>query len=62
MRTLSVVALVLALGACKAKPRSEPSPSRNPYHDVMPAKVKQQVEETQKKEEERNDKMLENAK
>ena len=62
MRTALLVA-ILMLVACKQKPRAdEPAPNRNPYHDVMPDKVKQKVEDTQKKEDERNDKVLENAK
>ena len=63
MRILVLSALVIALVGCKTRPRATATePSRNPYHDVMPEKVKKQVEETQKKEDERNDKLLENAK
>jgi hypothetical protein len=68
MRTLSVLALVLALGGCKARPRAEAAPdaavepNRNPYRNVMPDKVKKQVEDTLKKEDEHGDKVLENAK
>jgi hypothetical protein len=56
-----VVALALAamLTACKSKP---PAPDRNPYREVMPDKMKQKVEDAQKKEEQRDDKLLENAK
>jgi len=63
MRTVVLSALLIALCGCKAKPRAtDPEPSRNPYHEVMPDKVKQKVEDTQKQEDERNDKLLENAK
>lgn len=64
MRILVVLALVVGLGACKSKPRAEPEPepSKNPYHNVMPDKLKKQVEDTQKKEDEKSDKVLENAK
>ena len=63
MRILVLSAVMIAWCGCKARPRAtDPEPSRNPYHDVMPEKVKQKVEDTQKKEDERNDKVLENAK
>lgn len=63
MRILVLSTLVIAWCGCKARPRAtDPEPNRNPYHDVMPEKVRQKVEDTQKKEDERNDKVLENAK
>ena len=42
MRILVVLALVVGLGACKSKPRAEPEPdpSKNPYHNAMPDKLK----------------------
>jgi hypothetical protein len=63
MRIL-LIAFAIGLFGCKQKPAAPPppEPNRNPYHDVMPDKVKQKVEDTQKKEDERNDKVLENAK
>ena len=72
MRTsiITVVALtaVVALAACKTRPRADAAPdaavepNRNPYRNVMPDKVKKQVEDTLKKEDEHGDKVLENAK
>jgi len=64
MRTiLTMLVVVVALGACKGKPRtSEPERDKNPYRDVMPEKMKQKVEDSQKKEEQRDDKLIENAK
>jgi hypothetical protein len=67
MRTLIIAGLALLLvgaSACKTKPRAEPvaQPDRNPYKNVMPDKIKKQVEDTQKREEDRNDKVYENAK
>jgi hypothetical protein len=63
-----VAVVVLALGACKPRPRADGAPDaaaepdRNPYRNVMPDKVKKQVEDTLKKEDEHGDKVLENAK
>ena len=55
--------LSFALAGCKSKPKAAaPEPDRNPYREVMPEKVKQQVEDVQKKEEQRDDKLIENAK
>ena len=60
--------LLLAVGGCKTRPRAEAAPdaaaepNRNPYRNVMPDKVKKQVEDTLKKEDEHGDKVLENAK
>jgi hypothetical protein len=64
MRAALLVVLILSFGACKAKPHAAPppEPDRNPYRNVMPDKVKKQVEDAQKKEEQRDDKLLENAK
>jgi hypothetical protein len=68
MRARVLVAVVLALGlaGCRHKQapaaEPEPQPNRNPYRNVMPEKFKQKVEDTQKKEEQRDDKLLENAK
>ncbi len=60
---LVVAAVVVALGACKGRPRAaEPERDKNPYRDVMPEKMKQKVEDSQKKEEQRDDKLIENAK
>ena len=47
---------------CKGTKKEVPVENANPYKNVMPDKVKKQVEDTQKKEEERSDKVLENAK
>jgi hypothetical protein len=60
MRIL-ILFVAFALGGCKEKPRA-PEPDRNPYREVMPQKVKQKVEDAQKKEEQRDDKIIENAK
>ena len=63
MRILVIVLAIGLVGGCKQKPApAQPAPNRNPYRDVMPEKVKQKVEDTQKKEDERADKVLENAK
>jgi hypothetical protein len=73
MRSSIVVIFVLVAvgcvaGGCKTRPRAESAPdaaaepNRNPYRNVMPDKIKKQVEDTQKKEDERGDKVLENAK
>jgi hypothetical protein len=65
MRTaLFIVIAVFVLG-CKrggATPDAAAEPNRNPYRNVMPDKVKKQVEDTLKKEDEHGDKVLENAK
>jgi hypothetical protein len=61
MRPLLALAVVVALAGCKTKPRAE-EPNRDPYRNVTPQKIKQQVEDTQKKEDERNDRVLEQAK
>ena len=62
-RLAVVAALLGALVGCKSKPRAaQPQPDRNPYREVMPAKVKQKVEDAQKKEETRDDKLIDNAK
>jgi len=58
-----VLALAVSAGGCKSKPRAaEPEPNRNPYREVMPEKVKQKVEDAQKKEETRDDKLIDSAK
>lgn len=73
MRTTIATLMVLlvgvcALGACKSRPRAEAAsdaavePNRNPYRNVMPDKVKKQVEDTLKKEDEHGVKVLEDAK
>ncbi len=68
MRKFLIIAIALGLAACKTRPRTEAAadaatePNRNPYRNVMPEKIKKQVEDTQKKEDERNDKVLQNAK
>ena len=63
MRIVVTVALLVALSGCKTKSRSaEPEPNKNPYREVMPEKVKQKVEDAQKREEQRDDKLLDNAK
>jgi hypothetical protein len=63
MRTMLTILVVVALGACKGKPRAgELERDRNPYRDVMPEKMKQKVEDSQKKEEQRDDRLIENAK
>lgn len=64
MRLFFALALALSLAACKSKasPPPAPEPDRNPYRQVMPDKMKQKVEDAQKKEEQRDDKIIENAK
>ena len=65
MRLFLALALIFSLAACKSKPHAPapaPAPDRNPYRDVMPDKMKQKVEDAQKKEEQRDDKVIENAK
>ena len=63
MRIVVTVALLVALSGCKTKSRSaEPEPNKNPYREMMPEKVKQKVEDAQKREEQRDDKLLDNAK
>ena len=63
-RALIAVALVVAVAGCRNKPTpaAAPEPDRNPYRNVMPDKIKKQVEDTQRKEEQRDDKLLEQAK
>ena len=61
MRLLLTLVVAFGLAGCKEKSRA-PEPDRNPYREVMPEKVKQKVEDAQKKEEQRDDKLLENAK
>ncbi|MDB4969470.1 MAG: hypothetical protein JWN44_5159 [Myxococcales bacterium] len=63
MRVL-VVLLLVSLVGCKSsrKAPEEPAASANPYHNVMPEKFKQKVEDIQKKSEDKSDKLLENAK
>ncbi len=60
--TLVALVMVVALAGCKTKPRAADEPNRDPYRNVTPDKIKKQVEDTQKKEDERNDRVLENAK
>jgi hypothetical protein len=63
MRLILALIFGLALAGCKSKPRAAaPEPDRNPYREVMPEKMKQKVEDAQKKEEQRDDKLLDNAK
>ena len=63
MRAALLIALLVAPAACKTRPRAaDAEPNRNPYRNVMPEKMKQKVEDAQKKEETRDDKLLENAK
>lgn len=63
-----VAALLLAAPGCHGKLRADAAPdaaaepNRNPYRNVMPDKVKKQVEDTLQKEDTHNDKVLENAK
>jgi len=68
--------LALSLAGCArkhaAKPEAQsaesqgadlqPATSKNPYHDVMPQKIKDQVETIQKQEEDRNDRRIEQMK
>lgn len=63
-RIVVAVVLALAIAGCRNKPATPapPEPDRNPYRNVMPDKVKKQVEDSQKREEQRDDKLLENAK
>lgn len=61
LRLVVAVALAGSLAGCKSKSRA-PEPDRNPYKEVMPAKMKQKVEDAQQKEEKRDDKLIENAK
>ena len=58
------LALVLGLAASllTACPSGKPSAeNKNPYRNVTPDKVKNEVERVQQKEEQRNDKRLEEA-
>ena len=62
---MRILLVALLLVGCKGSAKKEAPPpveNSNPYKNVMPVKVKKQVEDTQKKEEERGDKVLENAK
>ena len=52
--------LWLALSGCPKEPAKQEN--LNPYHDVAPQKVKQQVEQTLRQEDERNDKRMEEMK
>lgn len=60
----SIAVAVAAAAGCRGKPRGDApaAPNRDPYRDVTPAKMKQQVEDAQKKEETRDDKLIEGAK
>ncbi len=71
MRTrVVVVVLVLALPlGCKKtgsapppEPVAQPAENKNPYRNVTPQKVKEKVEDIQKKEDELNDKRMEQMK
>lgn len=60
-----VVVVGLALAGCGNQKRAapaEPPPNRDPYRNVTPAKIKQQVEETERKHEDKIDKLQESAK
>jgi hypothetical protein len=60
---IAALTLSFSLAACKSKSATPaPEPDRNPYRNVMPDKMKQKVEDAQKKEEQRDDKLIENAK
>lgn len=68
MRKHLIVLSLLALSGCpkKGELTSETADmtaeNRNPYKNVMPKKMKEQVEAAQKKEEDRDDKILDKAK
>jgi hypothetical protein len=64
-RALIAVALAVAVAGCRHQSTpadAAPEPNRNPYRNVMPDKVKKQVEETERQHEEKIDKLQENAK
>src|SRR5437899_609007 len=60
MRLTIALVLALTLAGCRHKRAPEPEPNNDPYRNVTPAKIKQQVEDIDKKREEKNDKLLEN--
>jgi hypothetical protein len=67
MRNLFVclLPLALSLGGCPQKtasPADLAEANQNPYKNVMPQKMKADVEAAQKKEEDRDDKVLDKAK
>ena len=66
MRTLLVVALLLTGAGCRRPspppPPAAPPPNLDPYRNVTPQKVKERVEEIDRKADERSDKLIENAK
>lgn len=63
MRTAALwIALAAFAPGCKSKARApEPEANGNPYRQAMPEKMKQKVEDAQKKEETRDDKLIDNA-
>jgi hypothetical protein len=68
MRVVVLLLVMMGMGACKkAKPADEPvkEPAKetyNPYKNVMPAKVKADVEKINEQHEEKLDKEIEGAK
>jgi hypothetical protein len=61
MRVLVLLVLTAALG-CKANRPAAVEPNRDPYKNVLPAKVKERVEKINAQHEEQLDKQLESAK
>lgn len=77
MRAIVAVALLVTVAGCRSKTRGEEprpataaegaqprveEPNRDPYRNVTPQKVKERVEAAQKREDEHNDRVLEQAK
>jgi hypothetical protein len=62
--TLFAFVIALGLGGCREHPKAPAAPEQNldPYRNVTPSKVKQQVEEIDRQHEQKNDRVLENAK
>lgn len=69
-RTLLCALLALSLAGCRRHPPAATAdappdaaePDRNPYRNVMPAKIKQQVEETERNRQQRMDELQKRAK
>ena len=67
MRAFATLPLLLLLGCPGDRSANQavdqgPAENRNPYKNVMPQKVKADVERTLQKEDEKNDKRLEQVK
>jgi len=65
MRTALLALLAASLAGCpnkSAPTERQPEVNRDPYKNVTPEKVKAKVEAAQKREEDRDDKILDKAK